>query len=680
MTIASPTKENAVPTDFLLNEMGSGAPSATSNDVDTATAGQDDSALLDAYSRTVVSAAARVAPAVVNIDVKQRVNVQRGTRELSGNGSGFIIAPDGFILTNSHVVHAANSITVNLPDGREYPAQVTGDDPDTDLAVIRIGAPQLTHVRLADSENLRVGQLVIAIGNPLGFQASVTAGVISALGRSMHAQSGRLIDNIIQTDAALNPGNSGGPLVNSAGEVVGVNTAMIRPAQGICFAIASNTAKLVAGWLIRDGRIRRGYIGVAGQNVPIHRRIVRFYGLPLETGVLVVSVDKNSPAKRAGLREGDLIVAFDSQPFGSVHDLHKVLVGQQIGVIGTFMVMRWNENNLCINRTPDLRAAGIFDLLAAVKLRAFGPTKSDARIEASKIFAKELMRAQKIPTAEASIFSNSSEALRYCERAKFPVVIKADGLALGKGVIVAADTATARSTIDEIMNQRRFGSAGRRIVIEEVLRGTECSLHALVDGRNYLLLESARDHKRALDGDQGPNTGGMGAFSPANNWNRKLQAPFEAEIMRPLLRGLLRGGIQFRGLLYPGLMITSEGPRVLEFNCRFGDPETQALLPRMKSDLLPLLEATIDGKIDNCAIEWDNLAAVTVVLASAGYPGQYETGKVITGLAAAAKLDAVEVFHAGTRQTNGAIATSGGRVLAVTALGATLAEARARAY
>jgi len=230
-----------------------------------------------------------------------------------------------------------------LPDGREYPAQVTGDDPDTDLAVIRIGAPQLTHVRLADSENLRVGQLVIAIGNPLGFQASVTAGVISALGRSMHAQSGRLIDNIIQTDAALNPGNSGGPLVNSAGEVIGVNTAMIRPAQGICFAIASNTAKLVAGWLIRDGRIRRGYIGVAGQNVPVHRRIVRFYGLPLETAVLVVSVENNSPAERAGLREGDLIIAFDDQPIGSVHHLHKILVGEQIGIPAKLTVIRHTE-------------------------------------------------------------------------------------------------------------------------------------------------------------------------------------------------------------------------------------------------------------------------------------------------------------------------------------------------
>jgi S1-C subfamily serine protease len=198
-------------------------------------------------------------------------------------------------------------------------------------------------VRLADSEGLRVGQLVIAIGNPLGFEASVTAGVISALGRSMHAQSGRLIDNIIQTDAALNPGNSGGPLVNSAGEVVGVNTAMIRPAQGICFAIGSNTAKFVAGWLIKDGKIRRGYIGVAGQNVPIHRRIVRFYNLPLHAGVLVVSVEKNSPAARAGLRQGDLIVAFNSQPIGSVHHLHKVLVGEQINVSASLTIIRHTE-------------------------------------------------------------------------------------------------------------------------------------------------------------------------------------------------------------------------------------------------------------------------------------------------------------------------------------------------
>lgn len=312
---------------------------------------RDDAALLDEYSRTVVGAAERVAPSVVNIDIKQRVAGRRGPREIGGSGSGFIIAPDGFILTNSHVVHGAAQIAVNLPDGREYPAQLVGDDPDTDLAVIRIDAPQLTHVRLADSENLRVGQVVIAIGNPLGFQASVTAGVISALGRSMHSQSGRLIDNIIQTDAALNPGNSGGPLVNSAGEVIGVNTAMIRPAQGICFAIASNTAKFVAGWLIRDGKIRRSYIGVAGQNVPMHRRIVRFYNLPLETGVLVVSVEKDSPAQRAGLREGDLIIAFNEQSIGSIHELHKMLMGEQIGVEAKLLIIRHTEK-LVLAITP----------------------------------------------------------------------------------------------------------------------------------------------------------------------------------------------------------------------------------------------------------------------------------------------------------------------------------------
>ena len=300
-----------------------------------------DDSLLDEYSRSVVSAVSRVAPAVVNIEIQQRAKGR--PHEVAGSGSGFMITPDGFILTNSHVIHHAIRIVVNLSDGREYPAQLIGDDPETDLAVMRIDASQLTHVRLADSESLRVGQIAIAIGNPLGFQASVTAGVISALGRSMYSQSGRLIDNIIQTDAALNPGNSGGPLVNSAGEVIGVNTAMIRPAQGICFAIASNTAKLVAGWLIRDGRIRRSYIGVAGQNVPLHRRVIRFYNLPLETGVLVASVEKDSPAQRAGLREGDIIVAFNERPIGTIHDLHKMLVSEQIGVVAKLVVIRHTE-------------------------------------------------------------------------------------------------------------------------------------------------------------------------------------------------------------------------------------------------------------------------------------------------------------------------------------------------
>jgi len=339
-----------------------------------------------------------------------------------------------------------------------------------------------------------------------------------------------------------------------------------------------------------------------------------------------------------------------------------------------------NRIDLTVVGPDDPLAAGVVDLFTAEKLRAFGPDKSAARIEASKIFAKELMRTQKIPTAEARTFSNCSEALRYCERLRFPIVIKADGLALGKGVVIAADTDTARSTIDDMMNQARFGDAGRRIVIEEFLYGTECSLHALVGGENYLLLESARDHKRALDGDRGPNTGGMGAFSPANNWNSKLQSRFVTEIMQPLLRGLIQEGATFRGLLYPGLILTTDGPRVLEFNCRFGDPETQVLLPRMKSDLLPLLEATIDGKIQDCAIEWDPRAAVTVVLASGGYPDKYETGKSISGLEEAAKLEDVQIFHAGTKQNGGDLKTAGGRVLAVTGLGSTLEAARSRAY
>ena len=341
---------------------------------------------------------------------------------------------------------------------------------------------------------------------------------------------------------------------------------------------------------------------------------------------------------------------------------------------------RENRVDLSVVGPDDLLAAGIVDLFVAEGLRVFGPTKAAARIESSKIFAKELMRQQGIPTAQAGAFERSDDALRFCDRLQFPIVIKADGLALGKGVIIAPDAASARSTIDEMMNQRRFGEAGRRVVVEEFLRGTECSLHALVDGRNYRLLESARDHKRAFDGDVGPNTGGMGAFSPADNWNSKQQLQFEEKIMRPVLHGLLAERITFRGLLYPGLMITEDGARVLEFNCRFGDPETQAILPRMKSDLLPLLEATIDERVGNCSIEWDHRPAVSVVLASGGYPNKYETGKIISGLDEAVKLEDVQVFHAGTSRVRDKLVTAGGRVMAVTALGSTIEAARARAY
>ena len=278
--------------------------------------------LLDAYSRAVIEASERVSPSVVFIQVSG-----------NGSGSGFVFTPDGFILTNSHVVHGASKIEVTLMDGRKFQAELTGDDPDTDLAVIRITAPNLVPVQLGESQSIRVGQLVIAIGNPYGFQYSVTAGVVSALGRSLRAQSGRLMDGIIQTDAALNPGNSGGPLVNSRGEVIGVNTAMIRPAQGICFATSIDTAKFVAGRLIRDGRISRSYIGVAGQNVPIPRRIVRLYQLPVESGVLLVSFETNggpSAATEAGLMAGDIVIDFDGYPIRGIDDLHKLLTDERI--------------------------------------------------------------------------------------------------------------------------------------------------------------------------------------------------------------------------------------------------------------------------------------------------------------------------------------------------------------
>jgi S1-C subfamily serine protease len=299
----------------------------------------NDDELLDAYSSAVTAAAARITPSVVNIEVK----TQGPRGEQRGGGSGFLFTPDGFILTNSHVVTGASSIDVTLIDGTRCTASVVGNDPHTDLAVLRVSAPTQVPARLGDSDAIRPGQLAIAVGSPLGFQTTVTAGVISALGRTMRAKSGRLIDSVIQTDAALNPGNSGGPLVNSRGEVIGVNTAVILPAQGICFAIGINMAKFVASRLIRDGGITRSYIGVAGQSAPIHRRIVRFYDLPVETGVLVVGVEKESPGEAAGLREGDVVIAYGGKPIATIDDLHRMLTDEQVGRRAELTVIRMTE-------------------------------------------------------------------------------------------------------------------------------------------------------------------------------------------------------------------------------------------------------------------------------------------------------------------------------------------------
>jgi len=313
---------------------------------------------LDAYSRAVVDASERVSPAVVNIEVRQEARPGPGRSggrpgpQMRGNGSGVVFTPDGLILTNSHVVHDASSMEVTLADGTRHPATLIGEDPDTDLAVIRIYAPDLSPAKLGNSDKLRVGQLVIALGNPYGFQFTVTAGVVSALGRSLRSQSGRLMDNVIQTDAALNPGNSGGPLVTARGEVVGINTAVILPAQGLCFAIPINTAIYVASLLIRDGSIRRGYIGVAGQNAPIHRRLVRYHKLQHETGVLVVSVEAESPAQHAGLQEGDVIVEFDGTLVKDMDDLLRVLTDRRVGVPVSMAVLR-GVDRLALEVVPE---------------------------------------------------------------------------------------------------------------------------------------------------------------------------------------------------------------------------------------------------------------------------------------------------------------------------------------
>ncbi len=332
-------------------------PASAPGGADAAQSGAE-SELFDAYSRAVIHAAEVISPAVVYIEVSRRSAPPAETRApRSGpraTGSGFIFTPDGHVLTNSHVVRGAARIDVTLNDGRRMRAAPVGDDPDTDLAVLRISGDDLTAAALGDSRRIRVGQLAIAIGNPFGFQYSVTAGVVSALGRSLRAQSGRLIDNVVQTDAALNPGNSGGPLVSSRAEVIGVNTATILPAQGLCFAIAVNTAKLIAAQLIQHGRVERAWVGMAGQDVPLPRRLARFHRLPTHSGVMAASVEPGSPAQRAGVIRNDVIVGFGGTPVAGLDDLQRMLTGERVGAPSELTVIR-GADRLTLEIVPAAR-------------------------------------------------------------------------------------------------------------------------------------------------------------------------------------------------------------------------------------------------------------------------------------------------------------------------------------
>ena len=340
-----------------------------------------------------------------------------------------------------------------------------------------------------------------------------------------------------------------------------------------------------------------------------------------------------------------------------------------------------NQIDLTVCSMDDPLCAGIVDAFEAKGLRIFGTPANAAIIEGSKAFSKDLMKKYGIPTAAYEIFDDPAKALEYLETAKMPIVVKASGLALGKGVLICNTLDEARSAVEELMTGKKFGDAGSKVVIEEFMTGREVSVLAFADGKNYKLMSSSQDHKRAGDGDTGLNTGGMGTFSPSPFYTPEVDVFCRENIYQRTMDAMAKEGRPFRGVLYFGLMLTPDGPKVLEYNTRFGDPETQVVLPRLKSDIVEIMQACIDGKLDQTELEFEDNAAVCVVIASGGYPGSYEKGKVITGLDRFDKEDGYYCFHAGTSLTpDGKTVTSGGRVLGVTAIGATLKEARANAY
>jgi len=339
-----------------------------------------------------------------------------------------------------------------------------------------------------------------------------------------------------------------------------------------------------------------------------------------------------------------------------------------------------NKIDLTVVAPDDPLAMGMVDALQAEGLRAFGPTQDAAMIESSKVFAKNLMHKYGIPTAKYRVFEDYARAVEYVEQIEYPTVIKAEGLALGKGVVIAQDIQEAKDALKSMMVDRTFGMAGLRVVVEEYLTGPEVSVLAFTDGRTIIPMVSAQDHKRAYDGDQGPNTGGMGAFSPSRVYALEAAREVEDRIIRPTVRAMVEEGRPFKGVLYFGLMLTQEGPKVLEYNARFGDPETQVVLPRLKTDIVDIFEAVIDGRLDEINVEWEDNAAVCVVLASGGYPKSYKTGYEISGIEEVLKEPDIMVFHAGTKKINGKYYTSGGRVLGVTAIARDLDNAIQKVY
>jgi len=352
---------------------------------------------------------------------------------------------------------------------------------------------------------------------------------------------------------------------------------------------------------------------------------------------------------------------------GGIAALAQCVPIKALDIEGVVRFSREEQIDLVMVAPDDPLAAGMVDALDAAGIRAFGPRKNAAVIESSKAFSKNLMKKYGIPTADYEVFDNMEEAISYLQKSSYPIVVKADGLALGKGVIIAQDLEEASNAVREMMSDKRFGSAGDRIVIEEFLEGPEVSILAFTDGKTVVPMVSSQDHKRALDNDEGLNTGGMGTFSPSRLYTDELDSYCMEHIFRPTIEAMNRENRKFKGVLYFGLILTKNGPKVLEYNARFGDPETQVVLPRLKTDIIDIFNAVIDETLDSLKIEWDNNAAVCVILASGGYPGKYATGLEISGLKEAEKDPSVILFHAGTKLESGRLFTSGGRVLGVTA-------------